>query len=335
MHRRFLKTFVSVFGALALSACASREVTVREPVNIPTIAEADTLANTVVSHHIRLSAPEGWQFRRKKKEDPKEVLFWLSDSGSNSTQGVVRMNKLDFQLNMQLAGPRYAEVVMTNFVDKEARETELDGYPAQIVSGKHENGSVARISALVSTRSKNLVEITFASSSNQFISNPQVPYSILSSYKLMPSSLSARYVRNSFSFRCHDGQWRWVDDVENPFTSRGFLVVGMVEGALMLIEIAEVSTAQFRDLLNMKLFKDPEYPAEVHLAGLILPARGIGYQDEKKMFTDTRYLVKYGGKDYMVGVARQAKTHEAVDIKSLHEHPEVRAALDNHFFFNQ
>lgn len=334
MNSRFLKPILSLAGALTITACVSREVTVREPINMSTYkAEGYTATNMVVSDHIRMAAPEGWHFHSKKKEDPAEVRFWIRDKGSNSTHGVVRMNKLDFNPDLKMLAPRYAELAMAKFSEKEARETELDGYPAQIVTGKHEDGSVSRISALVSTNSTNLVEITLASSSNQFLADPSLPYSIINSYKLMPSSLSLRHIQGSFSFRCHDARFWWVTDVAETFMKGGFLVAGPVDDSIVFFDVAQVSTTEFKDLYKMSLFDVPEYSTEVHLAGSTYSARGIGYHAKEKNWTSAKFMFKHQDKNYVLGVAWKSKQYRYMDPKTLHELPVVREALDKYFFF--
>lgn len=296
-------------------------------------AENYVAANMVVADHVRMAAPEGWHFHSKKKDDPKEILFWISDKGANSTHGVVRMNQLDFTPNLQLIGPKYAELAMTNFIDKEIRETELDGYPTQIVTGRRNDGSAERVSALVSTSSTNLVEITFASSSNQLLANPSVPYSILNSYKLMPGGLSARHIRDSFSFRCDDGHWFWIDDIARTFMKNGFTVGGAVDRSLVLIDVGQVSTNQFRDLFKLEMFDVPEHEVEIHLAGQTFTARSIGRHANDARHTSAKFFFKHKGRDYLLGINWTSKQSEPMDPKSLHEHPAIREALDDYFSF--
>lgn len=334
MNLQITKPIFSIFAALAMTACATNEVTVRDPVNMADYpAQNYIVANMVVTDHVRMAAPEGWHFHSKKKEDAKDILFWIKDKGNNSTRGVVRMSTLDFEFDLQRLAPKYAEISMNNFVDKEVHETELDGYPTQIVTGKHNNGSVDRISALVSTKSKTIVEITFASTSNSLLANPSVPYSILNSYKLMPGNLSMRYIRDSISFRCDDGSWIWLNDRADSFVDNGYAVAGVVDESLVIIDVARVSTSQFRDLFKMKVFDVPEYETEVHLAGQTFAARAIGRGPDEKNRTSAQFLFKHMGKDYSLGVSWVPKRDLPANPKTLHEIPAIRTALDNYFTF--
>lgn len=334
MKLRFVKSILTMIGAFALTACASGEVVVREPVRMSSYpAENHVAANMIISHHVRMAAPEGWHFHSKEKDQSDEVLFWIRDNGSNSIQGVVRLNKLDFYPDLRLLAPRYGELAMAKFNDKEVHETEIDGFPSQIITGKHQEDSTERMSALVSTGSTNLVEVTFASRSQQLLANPSLPYSILNSYKLMPGNLSARYIRDSFSFRCDDGQWIWINDMARAFMKGGYTVAGLVNRSLVLVDVAQVSTTQFRDLYKMQVFDVPEFETEIHLAGQAFPARAIGHHVDSNKHTSSAFLFKHANKDYLLGITWVSKKSEPAEPKTMHELPAIREVLDKYFTF--
>lgn len=334
MKLRFLKSILAMVGAFALTACASGEVVVRDPVKMSSYsADSHVAANMVITKHVRMAAPEGWHFHTKEKGQSDDVLLWIRDNGSNSIQGVVRLNKLDFHPDLRLLAPRYGELAMAKFSDKEVHETEIDGYPSQIISGKHNEDSAERISALVSTGSTNLIEITIGSRSHQFLANPSLPYSIINSYKLMPGNLSARHIRDSFSFRCEDGKWIWINDLARTYMKAGYTAAGIVDGALVLVDVARVSTTHFRDLYKVEAFDVPEYETEIHLAGQTFPARAIGHHVDKNQHTSAEFLFKHGNNDYLLGLTWVSKKSEPPDPKTIHENPSIRAVLDKYFSF--
>jgi proteasome lid subunit RPN8/RPN11 len=336
MKTRFLSA-VSLTVSLATAACAPA-VRWSEPAT-PASSSADSYvdSNMLTLAQRRMAVPEGWSFRRKKDSDAKQIMFWIHDTGGNSVTGAYAFEHIGFSIGGPRATERLAQFKMKNFSDIVAQRTEIDNTEAYIVQGANEPKSLRKITGWVfghPNTGTDLSDISFIGDRAYVDQNQRVLYTILNTFKVMPRGLSERKLKGSFSFRCDDGAFGWVDDVAGRWQQKGFAVAGPVDdNGGLVVSIRQVMTTRFADFIKMDLFNPREFETVLHFAGNSFPARAIHRNDPDKKIASTVLLFKHEGKDYMLELFRSFKTHPETIDPAMHDAPATRAALDSKFYF--
>ncbi len=145
-------------------------------------ADAYAQSNMVVVRQVRMALPEGWRFTTKNDNDPKEILFRIKDTGSDTVMGALRYNSFDFPVAVSRAAPLYADKTMGEFSDREIAKTEIDGRESYVIQGTWKDEK-QRASALIQQGQRGISEITLAADMGYFAREPNVAYTIFNSYQ--------------------------------------------------------------------------------------------------------------------------------------------------------
>jgi hypothetical protein len=328
---KLLVTALVISLMLPLSACTAA-LSIREPIAMQNYtADAYVESNLLVVRQVRMALPEGWRFKRRDKEDPKEVLFFIKDTGSNTVTGALRYNSFDYPVAVSRAAPIYAEKAMDGFSDKANAKTEIDGRESYVIQGSWKDEK-QRASALIQQGQYGISDITLIADPGYFTRDPSTAYTIFNSYKFMPRGISERRIKGMFSFKCDDGNMEWFNDIDGVWDVKGFAVGGNLAGEFVVLDLTEVKTPRFSDFFKLENLSVKEFETEVHIAGKNFPARAVADEEQKHVWAG--YVFKYGGKDYRLEVYRTTKQSKAADVRKLLEEPEIRRALDTYFYFN-
>lgn len=324
-------TALSIPLMLSLSACTAA-LSIREPIAMQNYtADAYAESNLLVVRQVRMALPEGWRFKGKAKEDAKDILFFIKDTGSNTVTGALRYNSFDYPVAVSRAAPIYAEKAMDGYSDKTIAKTEIDGWESYVIQGSWKDEK-QRASALIQQGKQGISEITLIADPGYFTRDPSTAYTVFNSYKFMPRGISERRIKGMFSFKCGDGSMQWYSDLDDVWDVKGFVAAGTLAGEFVALDIAEVKTPRFSDFFKLEKLSVKEFETEVHIAGKSFPARAVA--DEEQNHVWAGYIFKYGGKDYRLEVYRTIKQSKPADVQKLHEASEIRRALDTYFYFN-
>jgi hypothetical protein len=326
------------FAALLSTAACAPAVEWKEPMTVANpSANGHADANLLVVNQRRMALPEGWSFQSRKTSDPKQIMFWIRDTGSRGVTGVYGFEHVGFPVAGPRAVERMAEVKLKDFSDVVAQRTELDNFEAYVVQGVDDRKGVRRISEWIfghPSTGTDFSEITFLADKAYIDQNQRALYGILGSFKIVPRGLSERKLKGTFSFRCDDGSFSWVDDDGRRWQEKGFSVAGRIDdngGAV--ISVARVTTTRFNDFLKMELFNPQEQSTVLHFANGAFPARAVHRNDPGQKVASTALMFNRAGKDYLVTVFRTYHTHpESID-PAMHDDPAIRAVLDSKFYF--
>jgi hypothetical protein len=335
MKTRFLSA-VSVAALLATAGCAPA-VRWSEPLTVADhSADSYVDSNMLVIAQRRMALPEGWSFQRRKEADAKPIMFWIRDTGSRGVTGVYSFEHVGFPIGGPRATERLAQLKMKGFGDVVAQRAEIDNSEAYVVEGVEDQKGWRRISEWIfghPASGTDLSDITFIGDKAYVDQNQRALYGILSTFKIVPRGLSERKLKGSFSFKCDDGTFSWVDDDTHRWREKGFVVSGRTDDGDVTVSIARVTTTRFADHLKMERFDSKELETELHLARSSFPARAIhGYDPDKKV-ASTVLMFNRAGRDYMLQLYRGFKTPPDTVDPAVHDAPAVRAALDSKFYF--
>jgi hypothetical protein len=318
---------------LFLQGCASAPV-MRDPISMRSYpADAYAESNLLVFNQLRMALPEGWRFKGRRSEDPKDILLFIEDTGSNTVNGGLRYTRFDTPVSISRVANYYANEVMGKFSDRQIAKTELDGEEAYIVQGTWENGN-QRASALIQQGRQGLLDITLITDPGYITREPGTIYTIFNSYQFMPQGISERRIKGMFSFKCDDSTLEWRDDARGTWVVHGFGVSGDVAGTYLGINIEEVKTARFEDFIKPERMTIKEFETEVHFAGKSFPAKAIGRVDTEKKYVMVYFLFKHGGKQYLMYYYRPTEAVQVANPLTFHQEPEIRRALDTYFYFD-
>jgi hypothetical protein len=330
------KLLVSALGitlALHLSACASA-LSVREPIAMRNYSpDSYAASNLLITNQVRMALPEGWRFKRREKDDAKNVRFYIKDTGSNTVTGVYRYDSVDFPIAVSKVAHGFADKGMDEFSDKTIAKTEIDGREAYVVHGTWKDDK-QRASVLIQQGTQGVSEITLLADPGYFTRDPSTAYTIFNSYQFMPPALSERRIKGMYSFKCDDGSMSWFDDTDHPWESSGFVVSGTFNDEFVVLGITEVKTSRLSDFFKVDQMSVKEFETEVHIAGKSFPARAVGNHSEEKKTVSMHYIFNRDGKDYRMHVYRTTEQSKVADARSLHEEPMIRRALDTYFYFD-
>lgn len=318
---------------LFFPACVSAPV-LREPISMRSYpADAYAESNLLVVDQVRMALPQGWRFMAKEEKDPKDILFLIKDTGSNTVAGHLRYAGFDQPVAVSGVVQYYANEGMNKFSDRQIAKTEIDGKEAYVVQGTWENGA-QRSSALIQVGTQGIMDITLFTDPGYLTREPSTVYTIFNSFEIMPKRLSERRIKGMFSFKCEDAIMQWVTDNDIAWGVKGFRVSGNVAGEYLGIDINEVKTSSFEDLLKLERMTIKEFATQVQLAGQSFPAKAIGREEKEKQYVMMYFLFKHGGKNYYMHLYRPTGKLKVADIQTLHQEPEIRRALDTYFYFD-
>jgi hypothetical protein len=332
-----LHGLASLAVLLSTAACAPA-VRWNEP-----LTPADRSAGSYVDSNMltvaqrRMALPDGWSFQRRKDTDAKPIMFWIHDAGGHGVTGAYGFEHVDFPVGGPRAVERLTQLKMKEFSDIVAQRTELDSSEAYVVQGREDSKGWRRISEWIFGHpavGTDLSDITFIGDKAYVDQNERVLYTILGTFKVMPPGLSERKLKGSFSFKCDDGTFSWLDDDARRWEEKGFTVSGPFEGnGGLIVGIRRVTTTRFADFIKMELFDPKELETVLHFAGGSFPARAVHRSDPDKKIASTVLMFKHQGKDYMLDLFRGYRTYPDSVDPAMHDAPAVRAVLDGKFYF--